>query len=161
MEKIEYLYHGSQYLFDKLEPQQAFGLESEDGNKFGIYAYEYFEWVIPFALPIRWYPDNPNGGRRSFSCKHGIVTINYGSINPNGFGYVYKMKPENFVKIDKEQWLSKIGIKPLEIIKINVSDYWDKIFFTENALKMIEEIYPMYKRYISKKDNLFYLDINK
>ena len=48
-----YLFHGSQYLINILKPHQAGGLLDENGNKFGIYAYENFDWVIPIALPIK------------------------------------------------------------------------------------------------------------
>ena len=156
MEKAKHLYHGSQYLFDTLKPQQAAGLENENGDKFGIYAYEHFGWVIPFALPIRWYPDNPRG-RRSFSCESGIVTVDYGSLNPAGFGYVYKISSENFVKIDEEQWLSETETKPLEVVKIDVSDYWGNIFFSAAAWEIMAELYPMYIKFLAKKGDLYYL----
>lgn len=37
-----------------------------------IYAAETMDEVIPFALPIRWYPDNPSG-KRAFECENGLV----------------------------------------------------------------------------------------
>jgi hypothetical protein len=88
--KPDFLYHGSQYLFETLIPKQAKD-NSEIGSQYAIYACEHFNSVIPFALPIRWYPDNP-AGKRSFSCHQDKTLIEYGSINPNGFGYVYKIR---------------------------------------------------------------------
>lgn len=60
--KPQYLYHGSPYLFDELIPQQAHG-NCESESMLAIYAAETMEEVIPFALPIRWYPDTPEGKR--------------------------------------------------------------------------------------------------
>ncbi len=57
--KPEYLYHGSQYLFDRLIPQPASGA-CERESLTAIYAGESIKLVILFALPIRWYPDSPS-----------------------------------------------------------------------------------------------------
>lgn len=103
--KPAYLYHGSQYRFDTVEPRQAAG-ECERESRMAIYAAETVEEVIPFALPIRWYPDSPEG-RRSFTCSDGRTELLYGSLNPEGKGYVYKVSSESFVKIDGWQWISE------------------------------------------------------
>lgn len=89
-EKPEYLYHGSQYYFDTLEPQQARG-QCERESMLAIYAAEKFQEVIPFALPIRWYPDSPEG-KRDFTCDGGRTKLLYGSLDPDGIGYIYKVK---------------------------------------------------------------------
>ena len=70
-EKPKYLYHGSQYKLDILIPQQAAGGRDIDSLK-AIYAAETMDEVIPFALPIRWYPDSPEG-KRDFECRDGRV----------------------------------------------------------------------------------------
>ena len=137
--KPEFLYHGSQYLLDVLIPQQS-NDNTEIGSKFAVYACEDFNSVIPFALPIRWYPDNP-AGKRSFSCHEGKVLIEYGSLNPKGFGYVYKVSSEHFEKIDDWQWVSDKEIQPIEIIKINVEDYWHNISFSDEALEINKLLY--------------------
>lgn len=98
-------------------------------------------YVIPFALPIRWYPDNPSG-KRDFRCKYGITTIEYGSLNPNGFGYIYKLTSKNFEKIDDWQWISHDDVIPVEVIKIAVKDYWHTITFSEKALNINNLLYP-------------------
>jgi len=59
MLKPKYVYHGSQYLFDTVKPQKACG-ENAKESQYAIYAAETMDEVIPFALPIRWYPDNPS-----------------------------------------------------------------------------------------------------
>ena len=105
-----------------------------------VYAAETIREVIPFALPIRWYPDNP-AGKRAFSCRDGKTELIYGSLDPDGVGYVYKMKAESFAKIDNWQWISEQEIVPEEIIRINVRDYWETVAFSEEARKINTVLY--------------------
>jgi len=166
----KFLYHGSQYLFEKLIPQQS-NDTTEDGSKLGIYACEYFNSVIPFAFPIRWYPDpllcddkslwygpSPTGkGYFSISSEGKELDdktlfktiIEHGSINPNGFGYVYKVSSEHFEKIDSWQWITYKEIQPIEVIKIMVADYWHIISFSNESLKINKSLYPSDTLYIN------------
>ncbi len=130
-DKPQYLYHGSQYKLDILIPQQAAGGRDIDSMK-AIYAAETLNDVIPFALPIRWYPDNPEG-KRDFECRDGKVFLNYGSLDPNGVGYVYKVKSDSFEKIDEWQWVSMESCDPVEVIEIKVADYLDRVIFSREA----------------------------
>ena len=160
--KPEFLYHGSQYLFETLIPQKSKD-DTEIGSQLAIYACEYFNFVIPFALPVRWYPDpfvcddksfwypSPTG-KGSFSCfpcgndlndKTLFNTIvDYGSINPNGFGYVYKVSSEHFEKLDSWQWSTAKEIQPIEVIKIMVADYWHTVSFSDKSLEINKLLYP-------------------
>lgn len=133
--KPEYLYHGSQYKLDILIPQQAAGGQDIDSLK-AIYAAGTMDEVIPFALPIRWYPDSPEG-RRDFECSAGRVLIKYGSLDPSGVGYVYKLKADSFEKIDEWQWVSKESCEPVEITEIKVADYLDRVEFSPEAKKIM------------------------
>lgn len=137
--KPQYLYHGSQYYFEVLKPQQARGACDRE-SMMVIYAAETLDEVIPFALPIRWYPDNPSG-KRTFECENGLVKLLYGSINPNGIGYVYKIKSDDFTKIDEWQWGSEKEIIPEEVMEISVRDYWERIEMSEEAMKIHEQLY--------------------
>ena len=138
--KPEFVYHGSQSLFATLIPYQAKD-NTEIGSQFAIYACEHFSHVIPFALPIRWYPDNPSG-KRDYRCKNGTTVIEYGSLNPNGFGYVYKLSSNDFEKIDDWQWISRVEITPIEIVKIAVKDYWHTVTFSSEASRINNLLYP-------------------
>lgn len=133
--KPKYLYHGSQYKLDILMPQQAAGGRNIDSLR-AIYAAETIDEVIPFALPIRWYPDNPTG-RRDFECRNGKVLLKYGSLNPGGVGYIYKVKADSFEKIDEWQWVSRVSCKPVEVMEIKVADYLDRVEFSPEAKKII------------------------
>ena len=137
--KPEYLYHGSQYIFDVLEPQPAHGA-CERESMFAIYAAETMEEVIPFALPIRWYPDAPDG-KRAFECDSGKTKLIYGSLNPNGVGYIYKVKADTFQKIDQWQWVSEVACVPVEVIEIKVKDYLHTVEFSKEAEEINKELY--------------------
>ena len=131
MSKPQYVYHGSQYLFDVIRPQKACGANAQE-SQMAIYAAETIEEVIPFALPIRWYPDDPTG-KRAFSCKNGKTLLEYGSLDPNGVGYVYKLQADTFEKLDEWQWISRLDVIPNDIICIRVRDYIDTVTFSETA----------------------------
>ncbi|MBQ7827769.1 MAG: hypothetical protein IJX47_09080 [Clostridia bacterium] len=138
-EKPLYLYHGSQYKLDILVPQQAGGA-SELESMQAIYAAETMDEVIPFALPIRWYPDSPEG-KRAFECENGRTNLLYGSLNPDGTGYVYKVKSDTFVKIDAWQWVSKVTCVPVEVMEIRVKDYLHTVEFSEEAEAINKRLY--------------------
>jgi len=145
--KPEYLYHGSQYFLETLFPKQAKD-SSKIGSQCAIYACEDFKSAIPFALPIRWYPDNPTG-KKSFSCRKDKILIEYGSINPNGVGYIYKISSEYFEKIDDWQWITSKEIQPIEVTKIKVEDYWHNISFSNEALEINKLLYPSDTLYLN------------
>ena len=136
-EKPQYLYHGSPYRFEKLIPQPACGA-SERESMFAVYAAGSMKEVIPFALPIRWYPDTPEG-RRDFRCEDGRTEILCGTLDPDGVGYVYRVKSDGFVRIDGWQWVSETETMPEEIVEIKVRDYWDTVRFSQEAAKMQED----------------------
>ena len=148
MNKPEFLYHGSKYRFDIVMPQQACGAcEQESLN--AIYAADSIGKVIPFALPIRWYPDNPSG-KRDFECNDGITKLLYGSLNPDGVGYIYKVKADNFEKIDDWQWVSKEACEPVEVLEIKVKDYLHTVEFSKEAEEINQELYGYRNRYECK-----------
>lgn len=138
-EKPKYLYHGSQYKLDILLPQQAAGGRDIDSLK-AIYAAGTMDEVIPFALPIRWYPDSPEG-KRAFECRDGRVFLIYGSLDPNGVGYIYKVKADSFEKIDEWQWVSRESCEPVEVTEIKVADYLDRVEFSPEAAKIQQDLF--------------------
>lgn len=143
MEKPAYLYHGSPYLYETLVPQQSRG-GSEQESMCAVYAAETFREVVPFALPFRWYPDAP-GGKLERNCDSGISYLEYGSINPAGVGYVYKLKAEGFTQIDGWQWVSTEPAVPVEVTEIKVRDYWESIVFSEEARRICAELYGVFE----------------
>ena len=138
-EKPFFLYHGSQYSFDEVKPMKASG-ENEKESRMGIYAAESPSDVVPFALPIRWYPDDPSG-KRDFECDHGKTKLIYGSLDPNGVGYIYQVKSTSFHKIDEWQWISEKPCIPTAILPVNVCDYIDTVEFSKEAEKINKLLY--------------------
>lgn len=137
--KPDYLYHGSQYLFDVLRPQQANGQCGAE-SMLAVYAAETVREVVPFALPIRWYPDSPEG-KRDFTCEGGRTKLLYGSLDPDGIGYIYKVKSEFFEKIDEWQWVSTRECIPVEIMEIRVRDYLHTVEFSEEAAEIQRRLF--------------------
>lgn len=131
MAKPQFVYHGSPYLFDVVRPQQARGANEKE-SQMAIYAAETIDDVIPFSLPIRCYPDGP-ACKRAFSCNNGKTFIEYGSLDPNGVGYIYKLRADSFEKLDEWQWVSKTEVVPDEVICIHVKDYLYTVTFSEKA----------------------------
>jgi len=147
--KPEFLYHGSQYVLQTLLPQQAAD-SSELGSQKGIYACEHSYETIRFALPIRWYPDDPSG-KKLWSClSDGKLLIEHGSINPHGICYVYKVSSQNFEKIDSWQWFATEKTAVIDSIELNVEDYWHLIELSKEALEASKLLYPSDMLYLNK-----------
>lgn len=114
-QKPMYLFHGSPKKLEIIEPQQAGG-EGAEGLK-GVYAGESLHEVAPFALPIK-----PQNGHISFSCDDGCATIHCGYLDPEDHGYVYRVKPDTFRKVDEWEWVSTEPVVPIEVKEIAVKD---------------------------------------
>lgn len=71
----------------------------------------------------------------------GRVFIEYGSLDPNGIGYIYKLKSDSFEKLDEWQWISKFDIVPDEIICIKARDYIHTVSFSETAKAIQKELF--------------------
>ncbi len=138
--KPMYLFHGSTMRFDRLEPQQAHGA-CEKESLMAIYAAESLQEVIPFALPLRWYPDEP-GGKRSFTCDAGRTYVEYGYVDINRDGYVYRVKADTFKKIDEWQWVSEEAVEPLEVLAIPGKKMLHTVTFSEEARKSQNIMFP-------------------
>ena len=138
-QKPKFLYHGSQYSLDVLKPKQANG-QCEAEAQYGIYAAATMEEVIPFALPFRWYPDEP-GGKLSFDSNGINSVLNYGSIDPEGKGYIYVLPSDTFELVDNWEWVSKVEVVPMERREIKVKDYLHTITFSEEAKEIQKILY--------------------
>jgi len=132
------VFHGSQYDLDTIKPMQASGqCECESLN--GIYAAGAKE-VVPFALPIRCYPDSPDG-KRSFECEGGMTRLLYGSLDPAGKGYIYKLTSDSFSKMDDWQWVSDTPCEIVEKMTINVKDFLHTVEFSDEAKEIQNKLY--------------------
>lgn len=139
--KPMFLFHGSTVRLDRLEPRQANG-ECEKESLNAIYAAESLREVIPFALPLRWYPDEP-GGCRSFTCDDGKTYVKYGYVDPGRDGYVYRVKSDTFRKIDEWEWVSEEPVVPLEVKAIPGKDMLHTVSFSEKAKEIQNKMFPL------------------
>lgn len=137
MRKPQYLYHGSKYKVDILVPHKAKGLPEENGTECGIYAYVEMNAVLPFALSI--FPYSNGGLSIHVNDDTHVTTISAGIIDPSAIGYVYKLPSDSFELLDGRQWLSKIPVKPVEIIEVQSKNFMDKVVLTGSA-KEIKQI---------------------
>ena len=138
--KPMYLFHGSTMRFERLEPMQAHGACEIESLK-AIYAAESLHEVIPFALPLRWYPDEP-GGKKSFTCDAGKTYVEYGYVDLNRDGYVYRVKSDTFYKIDEWQWVSEEPVEPLEVLAIPAKKMMHTVTFSEKAKEIQNRMFP-------------------
>lgn len=136
-----FLFHGSTAKYNRLEPQQARGA-CEKESMMAIYAAESLRDVIPFALPLRWYPDSPEG-KKSFTCDAGKTYVEYGFIDPNRDGYVYRVKSDTFRKIDEWEWVSEEPVEPLEVKVIPGKDMLHTVSFSEQAKEIQNQMFPL------------------
>ena len=67
----------------------------------------------------------------------------YGSLDPNGKGYIYKLQADTFHKIDSWQWISEIACVPIEIIEINVKDWLHTVKFSQEAEEINRILYGL------------------
>lgn len=81
------------------------------------------------------------GGVRSFSCNSEKTFIDYGSIDQNGKGYVYKLKSDAFREIESGQWISETEVVPEEVYEINFKDYWHTISFSPESQRIQKLLY--------------------
>ncbi len=61
-------------------------------------------------------------------------------MDPEGAGYVYRVRSDSFVKIDEWQWVSETEVVPEEVIRIKVRDYWHTVRFSEEAERIQQEV---------------------
>jgi len=133
--KPRYLYHGSQYLTDTLEPCPARGVGPQEDRLYAIYASHVRNFAIPFALPMN--PDDKGNTSWSMSFHRQCpdlegdtsaegeprMTVKAGHVDLSRVGYLYRVPSDSFEKIDEHQWVSYISVKPVDHEIIYPSDY--------------------------------------
>lgn len=136
-----YLFHGSQYKFDVVKPQQSHGACERESMQ-AIYAAESLRDAAPFAIPLRWYPDEP-GGKRAFTCDAGKTYIEYGFVDMTRDGYVYTVKSDSFEKIDEWLWVSKEEVVPMNVLTIPAKRLVMDATFSDEAMKIQQSLFPL------------------
>jgi|SRR5690554_544050 len=131
MVKPEYLYHGSRKRLDLLTPTQGIGHGAND-NECGIYAVSDRDLAVPFAISYR-----PLGEEAVFSVETSErpprILLQDTGIDWEQVGYVYKVSSETFEKIDSEQWLSRVPVRPLATEEIKPEAYREWIVYASRS----------------------------
>ncbi|WP_431474391.1 hypothetical protein RVM24_16190 [Marinobacter sp. KM021] len=131
MSKPEYLYHGTRRKLDLLNPTQGVGYGMAD-NEHGVYAVSERELAIPFAISYR-----PLGEGAVFSVETSErpprIVLKDTEVDWDQVGYVYKVRSETFEKIDSEQWLSRVPVKPVEAEEIRPESYRNWIVYKSES----------------------------
>lgn len=115
-----YLYHGSPFKIEALEPRQAHDTEYESGCQEAVYATDSLDMAICFALGVEGSEDSerimlPEYGKKMlFKNCH----PRYGQK-----GYIYVLNREEFVHAMGSQWVAYKQQIPVDIIEIDVDDY--------------------------------------
>ena len=121
MHKPEYLFHGARREIEILEPSQGIG-PGETDNEFGVYAVSEFEWAMLFSFSF--YPTGEGALYSMDPLKNPPeIVLKNTKIDWNKIGYVYKVKSDTFKLIDSVQWLSKVEVKPVEVICVDPNEY--------------------------------------
>ena len=77
-----------------------------------------------------------------FPAKTSKTKLIYGSVDPNGTGYVYKVKADAFRRVDElGKRVTESPCVPVEITEIKVRDYLHTIEFSEEARRITETLY--------------------
>jgi hypothetical protein len=112
MTRPDVLYHGSPVLVPVLEPING-----------AIYAAHDQLVAIPFALTIRPDERGRSGWRLHMSSPEPRISIELGSLDVDGIGYVYRLSARDFEPAGTWQWVSHAPVTPLGYDVIRTCDY--------------------------------------
>ena len=131
MNKPKYLYHGSRKKLELINPTRGVGYGLAD-NEHGVYAVSERELAIPFAISYRalgegaiFFVDTSENPPR--------IVLKNTDVDWDQVGYVYKVRSESFEKIDSEQWLSRVSVKPVEVEEVKPECYRSWIVYKSES----------------------------
>ena len=115
-----YLFHGSPYKIDVLQPRQAHDIGFESGCQEAVYATDNLDMAICFALGV----EGDENYERTMLPEHGMKML-FKNCHPRygQKGYIYVLNKAGFVHAMGSQWVSYGQQNPIDIIEINVDDY--------------------------------------
>jgi len=131
----KYLFHGSGFKLDTLEPRQAHNFptpgEKIPDGELAVFASELSNVAIFMAVISK--PNTPRGFRSGFSGK-GDSDVEYRVTKEtmdqikNAKGYVHVFDRDNFQRRGKSsEWISTKSVQPIEIIEVSEKDLPDNI----------------------------------
>ena len=126
----KYLFHGSPYLLDKIEPRQAIDKSNKNNEDFAVYLSSWFLTSSAYAFrnKLKEYNKNYSFDINNEGKKPAMVyDVDYIPDNLNGYVYVFE-KNDDIIKDvqgneNTTQYKCYHELKPIDIIKINFKDY--------------------------------------
>jgi hypothetical protein len=106
------LYHGSSVLVPVLRPING-----------AIYAAHDRLIAIPFALKIRCDQRGCTSWRLHMESPEPTISIELGTLDIDGVGYVYRLAIEGFEPAGNWEWVSRAPVTPLGCDVIRTGDY--------------------------------------
>ena len=116
----DYLYHGSPFKTENLQPRQAHDIGYEEGCQKAVYATDDLDMALCFALGV----EGKENFERTMLPEYGMKML-FKNCHPRygKKGYVYILSKEKFVHAMGSQWVAYTEQTPLDIVEINVDDY--------------------------------------
>ncbi len=135
----KYVFHGSGFLLDKLEPRQAFnfidGKHEKDGDP-AIFASPYVEYAIFMAIVNnKNCPDHARSGVSvkttsfSVSITYKVAQSTFDQLSEKSAGWIYVFNKTDFKRLDRGgvEYASYTPVVPIEKIPVSFSDLPDPI----------------------------------
>ncbi len=129
----KYLFHGSPYLLERLEPQQSHDNNGNENNiANAIFMYPVFYKCVPYALK-KGFVYNPEYGDDSWfetenrKLGYPYAVVNNRDIDENAVGYVYVFeKSDDMIKDPNNyQYRCFHTLVPIDVIEVKMKDYVD------------------------------------
>lgn len=117
-----YLYHGSPYKIEALQPRQAHDTGYEAGCQKAVYATDSLDMAICFALGVE--GEAGEDFQRTMLPEQGMKML-FQNCHPRygQKGYIYVLNREDFVPAMGSQWVACKEQIPIDVIEIEVDDY--------------------------------------
>jgi hypothetical protein len=129
-----YVFHGSGFLLEKLEPKQALnfvdGKDEKDGNP-AVFTASYVEYAIFMAIVnSKNCPDHARSGvsvkTRSFSTSitYSATQSTLDQLSEKSVGWVYVFNKTDFERLDRGgvEYASYVPVVPIEKVCVSFSD---------------------------------------
>lgn len=120
------LFHGSPIPnIEIFLPKPARGVGEEKDKLVAVYATHERNVAIPFAFTFQrdangelsWQLDFPD------HLEHPQIVLKAGTLDLKRQGYIYRLPPDTFEKIDEFQWVSYKPVKPVAVSVIDLNQY--------------------------------------
>ena len=118
-----YLYHGSQVLVSRLDPQVARGIGPASDTLFAVYASPEKSYAAAFALPFVPDPSGDLTWSLRYANRAPRIVMRAGALDLRRVGYLYRVPADAFVRIDDLQWVAHRPVVPHDHEVVDPANY--------------------------------------